>query len=847
MDKAISFGYGIRRQPSIGVEGELSELVNLVPKNGELVNVKPMVEVGKITENHTLLCVHEVNGLKITKSGNTVYLGDKTITIGEFKTISTVGNVVVVYDEDTAHYAMWNGTEYVLFNDSDFAFNLMIESFDCSIKTAEISSKDIGDDELFTAIDTKINETIADDTQLFKYSTFGFAVLRFYDDSIASSTDMFTLDNVVEKTGMSYKDGKATYGLSKYKAVITHSIPKPIRSLVRSVDIYLSNSRHLCYHIKENTNGAFPVMTNSDMSKELANMQFYLSKSIDIADLGDDKTIHKLNRLAGGERVLEYNSSSISVSPSISFTYNSSLNVANIEYKHSNNKSKRVQSVYIGTPDSYDKKVYGYYGQIPDTSIDGTVNDLDGFRAINCCIEVEVVEDNVTDVIRLVNRKISYPIPPVFSFPNRNARKATIYINRSVDNVNMAGDKKYLKRTIELTPSSVGNFAFYIEKDMRYIQAYTLTGDTKIPTSELIYNLNEGWVGLMSYDFSNVASLGDSFTLSRNGKNIVKRSNTNNPFVFDDINTVSVGSGEIKGLSTSAKALSQGQFGQFPLYAFCSDGIWALEVSSDGSYSARQPISRDACNNSDSITQIDGAVVFTTGQGLKMVQGSDVVLLSSNMEGHNIDESVYFKPKADGTKFFAGVNKDYSTFDNLVVQETRDFREILKDCRIAYDYPNALLRIFPKKDYNGRYYVYSFDTREFAKVVETDKTEISSVVAGYPTTLVQRGKKILTFKNVVDDEARDGLLLTRPIDMGEPFAMKKLHDMRTLYTKHSDSTFVKVVIFVSNDGVHWAVLPSLRRGSFKYYRLGMITRMTDADRLSGTVMRYTVERNNKLR
>lgn len=34
----ISLSYGIHRSPSIGNEGELSECVNLIPKNGELVN-----------------------------------------------------------------------------------------------------------------------------------------------------------------------------------------------------------------------------------------------------------------------------------------------------------------------------------------------------------------------------------------------------------------------------------------------------------------------------------------------------------------------------------------------------------------------------------------------------------------------------------------------------------------------------------------------------------------------------------------------------------------------------------------------------------------------------------------
>ena len=67
MDKIIPFNKGIRRQPSLGEDGELSELVNLIPKNGELVNVRDEVKVdlkynGEAYKiNGELLCIHRVS------------------------------------------------------------------------------------------------------------------------------------------------------------------------------------------------------------------------------------------------------------------------------------------------------------------------------------------------------------------------------------------------------------------------------------------------------------------------------------------------------------------------------------------------------------------------------------------------------------------------------------------------------------------------------------------------------------------------------------------------------------------------------------------------------------------
>jgi hypothetical protein len=320
-------------------------------------------------------------------------------------------------------------------------------------------------------------------------------------------------------------------------------------------------------------------------------------------------------------------------------------------------------------------------------------------------------------------------------------------------------------------------------------------------------------------------------------KNYAYIADSSNPFVFAASNVIQIGMGEILKLSTSAKALSQGQFGQFPLYAFCTDGIWALEVASDGSYTAKQPISRDVCNNPDSITQIDGAVVFTTDQGLKMIQGSEVVLLSSNMDGHNVDDNNYFP-----TRFFEG--KGYSAYDGMVVQTVDDFRTILETCSIAYDYPNGMLRIFPQS--GNKYYVYDLGTREFGSVIY--EGPIKTIVHGYPTSIVQINDGLYTFASKSGSTTlRKGLLLTRPIDMGEPFALKKLQDMRLYYTKYNQGSMCKAVLYVSNDGIKWAEVKSLRGGSYKYFRIALITEMTDDDRLSGIALRYELNRGNKLR
>ena len=942
MDKVISFGKGIRRQPSIGDAGELSELVNLVPKNGELVNVKPMVEatnVPNLEDGEKLLVIHEVasgdNYIASKGSALAVYMNregewERTalsgVSVEDNMNVITIGNTIVVLKSYGVFYYLFKDGEYIYLGNKvpemNISFGLQTKiarskefevapsgGFYVSVEDGKVYGNPsyLSDDKdyITEAILSQVNKFINEESVQkggFIYPFFVRYAYRMYDDSLtmhsspilmvcstkcAPKVDIKRFHDL--SNGVSQKSPKADFqvvgAISKLDFFPTANFEEleKWKDIIKSVDVFISQPLY--------TYDSSGKIGRINIRTEIEQENFVIGKHI-------NRFITSQGSEAYQDYPKTYQKSSIDILNAMSFSKDFSMNEWSIELPSRTEDEikkdiKDCSFFYLFDSFSIEK-----LSKIKDRTVIEAKEDVlttlptrevmsDDYRTHDILIANAAYVYNSRLNLSGVKRQLfdGMPSDSIFAhtdgyilYNNDSPKKYTIeqdvsyyvYIKEGDRDIVVGGSPTQGKSgTIDEKCNPLVYFYYpnpnaykLVVRTKDYISS---DGTIIYPPTEMSYEVPlephnflsgafffNGWKNdVVSYSNAKEYTTTIAPSLSEDKcvllPNSIFVSEVNNPFYFKADSEMVVGSGEIVGVSTSAKALSQGQFGQFPLYAFCTDGIWALEVAQDGTFSFRQPISRDVCNNPDSITQIDGAVVFSTDQGLKMIQGSDVVLLSSNMEGHNIDESVYFKPKADGTKFFAGVNKDYSTFDNLVVQETRDFREILKDCRIAYDYPNALLRIFPKKDYNGKYYVYSFDTREFAKVVETDKTEISSVVAGYPTTLVQRGNKILTFKNVVDDEAREGLLLTRPIDMGEPFALKKLHEMRTHYTKYDKDTYVKVVIFVSNDGVHWTVLPGLRRGSFKYYRLAMVTKMTDADRLSGTVMRYTVERNNKLR
>lgn len=894
MDKAISFGYGIRRQPSIGVEGELSELVNLVPKNGELVNVKPMSIInttdseGKQCIEGDLVGVHKVNGginyitfnegdntIKYVRleKGRDVYAED--IYIAEsYSGISIVGNVVIVSCKDGLKYAIWKDGEYKAVV-NDLSIKAEVSRLDLRTVTSEVGiSKDglptgsggtlylsyANLNELYLSADAILEQRRleqSDASEWFKYVTLGMAVLRLYDGSYIACSDIFTLDPMLSNHGLSATLGEdggsykltASSDLSRYVIKLSVEGTSSFDSdLIKGVDIFLSKSTAFpnlsgtqSYKLGDKL---FGIMKSDKIIEQIANMQFYKSMSVSVTTTS---VVPKV--VTGVEEVLDmtaintymYNADSL-------FSYNSRLHLAGIKSTLAPMNTNREQ---ITVP--YESEIRkGYYNRPSDAyePLDAmtieTITPEDGNMAriedtkVKAVIEVDIDDPNVGfSTNRYYTEAIRYPLPPILSFPSMYATEMRIHII-------LRGE--YCKKTVQMKPSAYGNISFYANVDNEGL-SYNQAKDVELKTSDgKIQSVSRHSRSDWSYEFT-INGVNESFeavvenaqptTISEKRSNILKYSPAGNPFVFPALNTVTVGNEEIQALSTAVSALSPSQFGQFPLYAFCTDGIWALEVGSDGGYVLSKPLPAEVCTNPKSITQIDGAVVFVTDQGLKLIQGSEVVLLSGNMDGHNINERTYFK---EG--FFEGLNKDYSTFDKLVAQEERDFRKILKDSIIAYDYPNKLLRIFP--DGGEKYYIYSFDTREFSSV----KSEgmVISVVASTPSSIVQIDSDLYDFSGNIDNSTiREGLLLTRPIDFGEPFAMKKLHDMRLHYTKYSKDTKVRMVVYVSNDKVNWYVLPSLRKGSFKYYRIALVTRMTDDDTLSGMVVRYSLERTNKLR
>lgn len=331
----------------------------------------------------------------------------------------------------------------------------------------------------------------------------------------------------------------------------------------------------------------------------------------------------------------------------------------------------------------------------------------------------------------------------------------------------------------------------------------------------------------------------NSFPISIPNK--IYTSEVNNPFFFPLLGINTVGTGEIKGICSAAKALSQGQFGQFPLYAFTTEGVWALEVSSTGSYSARQPITRDVCINPDGITQLDSAVLFPTDRGLMLISGSQTQCISEALN------SEY--------PFDATTLPGFATLHAMLGHEpatdrclpTLPFRTFLQQCRMIYDYVHQRVIVYaPSVTYA---YVYSLKTNQWGMIF----SRLASHLNSYPEALaVDADNAVLNFSKSEASEV-GCLYVTRPLKLDAANVLKTVDNViqRGLFRRGNVAT----VLYGSRDLVHWHLVWSSRdhylrgfRGSpYKYFRIGGVATLRADENVFGASVQFNPRQNNQPR
>ena len=306
----------------------------------------------------------------------------------------------------------------------------------------------------------------------------------------------------------------------------------------------------------------------------------------------------------------------------------------------------------------------------------------------------------------------------------------------------------------------------------------------------------------------------------------------------------SVGNGEITALSSATKAISEGQFGQFPMFAFTTEGVWAMEVNETGGYSSKQPITRDILKG-NKVLQLDQAIAYPTDKGIMLLEGANSQCITSVLDGTFNPFSIIKYMQIVGEFGFEDHNSNY------------DFKEFIKNSVLAYDYVNS--RIYVSNNEYGYSYVYCTISGKWSIITESFTGTINS----YPESIVtmrpvQRGDIPVT-ETVYDLTGNEyfstAMVITRPLKFGMPDTLKSVFTVvsRGMFSKRSD--ILKTVLLGSIDGINYIPVASslsgeirnIRGSGYKYFRLMHELRLKHDECFNGVEIEFQPKRTNELR
>lgn len=545
------------------------------------------------------------------------------------------------------------------------------------------------------------------------------------------------------------------------------------------------NFKEQLYEKHTNTNTYWKLTTKS-IEDGIKNVNaFYKVASIPIEDIVAMDSYEPLD--------LDIKDMSTLVSrPQLTDDYQSHFDIS-AKHLLSYNNRLNIANVCLLPPDPF----------CPDSAFQATTSDTERFVAFT-------VYSRINN--KLVCSAVGYDthwdftnsFPRYIYYPDANAFKMVINYN----------GKQYL---INLKPHDLLN------------GAYWYGGLAVDPRPEVIYSTE----GATSYGRVDV-------------ENKIYTSEVNNPFSFSPSAINTVGNGSITGIAVAAKALSQGQFGQFPLYAFSTEGVWALAVSSSGTYSTCQPITRDVCFNPDSITPIDSSVLFATDRGIMIISGSQSQCISDSIFSE-APFNVLDLPGVDSLHSKLGHPADAC----LPVQP---FIAFLDGCRMVYDYVHQRIFVFNPSLVDGvPLYSYAYVFSLKSKMWGMFYTQLASVVNSYPDTMAMTFDNKLVSFSKTEESACKGLYITRPLKLDYPDVLKTVSSL--VQRGHFKRGDVATVLYGSRDLYNWFLIWSSKdnylrgfRGTpFKYFRIAGIANLSDGKSIFGISVNFETRHTNQLR
>lgn len=339
--------------------------------------------------------------------------------------------------------------------------------------------------------------------------------------------------------------------------------------------------------------------------------------------------------------------------------------------------------------------------------------------------------------------------------------------------------------------------------------------------------------------------------------NVMKVSKVENPFVFPAKSAYSLSNGKIIAMASNTATLSEGQFGQHPLYLFSRHGIEVLSVDTSGvtAYSNVYPVSTEVCQNPKSVCGIDAGVLFHGSQGVMLISGGKCMKLSSAVD-YDAKETEIIK-RSPILKSISLLNNSGWLFDGVLFNDYIQGASVGRDASM-----NEVVFFNPYYEYC---YIYSVTHGMWSKMsgiyAGTVKYADNFMLIGHNeglTSISVSGNKFTGCNGVT--------LFTRPMLFGTklPKRIKQLmlHGYMAKpdnYTK--EQPFLSCYLLCSNDGVNFKIVSGRERSnesqdllfpnfptcSYRYFIFALSGTLKSMSMLTGLEIDLSPAWNNRLR
>lgn len=443
--------------------------------------------------------------------------------------------------------------------------------------------------------------------------------------------------------------------------------------------------------------------------------------------------------------------------------------------------------------------------------------------------------------LHLYNYKYKLPLPTDISLQNSYTRSDGDYEINTIEEIFVCIQTDNGEKIVDYIYSDAiafdENFFFFSYPDSRATKAYIVCwkGSSEVAfliplikhnTLNMAYyvanNIEKGIFGELDYinSFAEENFFGDNYSGNIESSNTILQSYANMPFAFVDAAS-SIPCNKLIAIKPQCVALSQGQYGEFPLMAFTDNGIWALSINSEGLYVAKQSAGREVSISDDAILQLDKAIAFITDRGVCLMSGSNTQYIS---------EAIYE--------------------NNTSLTDIEQFKTFITHCKMFYDYAHNRIVFYDKSlKYAYAYYI----NHNSWCVIDID---IEKALLSFPSALAISSDKtkVLNFSTENTTSQTDFKLITRPLKMKAPNIFKTLYLIiqRGYFTAKSN---INQVLYASNDLINWTTVWSSKNNlmngfggtPYKFYKIDLSGKLNHDDRIVGFTAQYELKGTNKPR